>query len=166
MSQNLLEGENLVSELHRHWIVLARGLALPVALVMLALLADLVIGSAMPRDVRLLLPLAVASVAGLWLIVVWVRWNATSVTMTDQRIILASGVFGRQTKVIPLDRVQDVTTRQNLAGRMIGYGTVEIDAAGASGAEVIDHMPGPTRLRDEVFVQTGRLRGGQPHPGC
>jgi uncharacterized membrane protein YdbT with pleckstrin-like domain len=164
MGQQLLDGENLVNELHRHWIVLARGLALPAALLVLAFLADLLLGSAIPRDVRLLLPLAAAAVAGIWLIVVWVRWNATSVTMTDRRVILASGVFGRQTKVIPLDRVQDVTTRQNLAGRMLGYGTVEIDAAGTSGAEVIDHLPAPTRLRDEVFVQTGRLRAS--HTGC
>jgi uncharacterized membrane protein YdbT with pleckstrin-like domain len=164
MTQHLLEGETLVTELHRHWIVLARGLALPVALLLLAFGADVLLGSVIPRDLRVLLPLAVGAVAGAWLIVVWVRWNATSITMTDQRVILASGVFGRQTKVIPLDRVQDVTTRQNLAGRILGYGTVEIDAAGASGAEVIDHMPSPTRLRDEVFVHTGRLRGSQS--GC
>ena len=45
------------------------------------------------------------------------------------------------------------------SGRALGYGRVEIDAAGASGAEVLDHMPDPNGFRDQVFVQSGRLRG-------
>jgi hypothetical protein len=49
---------------------------------------------------------------------------------------------------------------------MLGYGRVEVDAAGAQGAEVLDHLPNPGVFRDQVFVQSERRRTGaaQPHP--
>jgi len=106
--------------------------------------------------------LGAIAIAGLWLIVVWIRWQATSYTLTDQRIKIETGVFGRQSKMIPIDRVQDCTTRQSLVGRMLGYGRVEVDAAGAQGAEVLDHLPNPGIFRDQVFVQSERRRTGAP----
>jgi uncharacterized membrane protein YdbT with pleckstrin-like domain len=73
---------------------------------------------------------------------------------------IATGVFGRQEKVIPIDRIQDCTTKESVFGRMLGYGRVEVDAAGAQGAEVLDHLPSPGTFRDQVFVQSERRRGG------
>jgi hypothetical protein len=43
---------------------------------------------------------------------------------------------------------------------MLGYGRVEIDAAGAQGAEVLNHLPNPGSFRDQVFMQSEKRRGG------
>ena len=94
--------------------------------------------------------------------VAWIQWTANSFTLTDQRVILDAGFFNRSSKVIALDRVQDVSTRQGIPARLLGYGTVEIDSAGPSGAEVLDHVPGPHHFRDQVFVQAERLRHATP----
>jgi uncharacterized membrane protein YdbT with pleckstrin-like domain len=102
----------------------------------------------------------VVAIAGLWLIVVWIRWQSTAYTLTDQRIKIDAGVFGRSSKTIPIDRIQDATTKQTLFGRMLGYGRVEVDAAGAQGAEVLDHLPNPGAFRDQVFMLSERRRGG------
>ena len=102
----------------------------------------------------------VVALAILWVIVVWIRWRSVTYTLTDQRITIQSGVFSRQEKIIPIDRVQDCTTRQSLLGRIIGYGRVEVDAAGAQGAEILDHLPKPGDFRDQVFVQSEKRRGG------
>jgi len=56
--------------------------------------------------------------------------------------------------------VQDCTTRQSIIGRIFGFGRVEIDAAGAQGAEVLDYLPKPGDFRDQVFVQSEKRRGG------
>src|SRR6266704_2528638 len=96
-----------------------------------------------------------------WIVVV-IRWQSVAYTLTDQRIKIESGVFGRASKIIPIDRIQDCTTKQTLFGRMLGYGRVEVDAAGAQGAEVSDHRPQPGTFRDQVFVQSERRRGGAP----
>src|SRR4029077_1922534 len=95
------------------------------------------------RTVALFVTLAAIAIAILWLIVVWIRWQSIAYTLTDQRIKIESGVFGRQSKMIPIDRVQDCTTKVSLVGRMLGYGRVEVDAAGTQGAEVLDHLPNP-----------------------
>ncbi|MGH7765110.1 MAG: PH domain-containing protein [Candidatus Dormibacteraceae bacterium] len=157
----LLPGENLIREAHPHWITLIKSLVVPVLLLIIVALADFtVLRDNYSPHLRTYLSLAVIAIALLWLIVLWIRWRATSYTLTDQRIKIESGVFGRQEKIIPIDRVQDCTTRQSVFGRILGYGRVEIDAAGAQGAEVLDHLPDPGSFRDEVFVQSERRRGG------
>src|SRR4029077_3537824 len=160
MGGELLPGENLLLKLHQHWIFVAKSLMIPVALLLLTAVADIVIGSG--HGIRTPLTLAVVAIAILWLIVVWIRWRSIVYTLTDQRIKLESGVFSQSEKIIPIDRIQDCTTRQSLIGRMLGYGRVEVDAAGAQGAEVLVHLPKPGAFRDQVFVQSERRRGVAP----
>lgn len=161
----LLEGENQVLKVHRHAIVLLASLWVPILLAVAVVAGDVLLRNRqMPQDVLLVVNLAVAAIFGAWTIVAWFRWAAASVTVTDRRVILEDGVISRSSKVIPLDRVQDVTTRQGLLGRALGYGRVEIDAAGAAGAEIFDHVRKPRRVRDEVFVQAERLRHPEPQP--
>ena len=160
MAGELLPGENLILKLHQHWIFIVESLLIPAALILLVIVADILIGSG--HGIRTPLTLAVIAIAILWLIVVWIRWQSTSYTLTDQRIMIQSGVFSRSEKIIPIDRIQDCTTRQSLVGRILGYGRVEVDAAGAQGAEVLQHLPSPGRFRDQVFVQSERRRGVVP----
>jgi uncharacterized membrane protein YdbT with pleckstrin-like domain len=166
MANELLPGENLILKDHPHWIVIVKTVLVPVVLVVVVLIADFTFlldnYSSFPEHFRQNLTLGVFAIAGLWLIVVWIRWQSTTYTLTDQRIRIETGVLGRQSKIIPIDRVQDCTTKQSLIGRMLGYGRVEIDAAGAQGAEVLDHLPNPGAFRDEVFVQSEKRRGGVP----
>src|SRR5438067_4819676 len=159
MAGDLLPGENLILKLHQHWIFVAKSLMIPVALLILVVLADVSFLKSNSSAIQIA-TLAVVAIALLWLIVVWLRWRSISYTLTDQRIKIESGVFGRQEKIIPIDRVQDCTTRQSLLGRILGYGRVEIDAAGAQGAEILDHLPNPGNFRDQVFTESEKRRGG------
>ncbi|HZQ50452.1 MAG TPA: PH domain-containing protein [Candidatus Dormibacteraeota bacterium] len=161
MAKDLLPGENLILKVHQHWIFIAKSLLLPVALIVLVVLADFTFISGIKVDnLGTFLTLGVVALALLWLIVVWIRWQSTSYTLTDQRIKIESGVLSRAEKIIPIDRIQDCTTRMSLVGRMLGYGRVEVDAAGAQGAEILLHLPNPGAFRDQVFVQSERRRGG------
>jgi uncharacterized membrane protein YdbT with pleckstrin-like domain len=164
MAQDLLPGENLIMKLHQHWIFIAKSLVLPVALLILVAILDFTLIKSVGNHIRTILSLAVIAIALLWLIVVWIRWQAIAYTLTDQRIKIVSGVFSRSEKIIPIDRVQDCTTRISLVGRMLGYGRVEVDAAGAQGAEILLHLPNPGAFRDQVFVQSERRRGGASAP--
>lgn len=158
---HLLPGENVVLNRHQHWVMPVQSMALPVLLLVAIVLgADLLFRDQLAGEWKLILTLLGLAIAGAWAIVTWIRWSATAFTVTDQRVILDAGVFSRSSKVIPIDRVQDVSTRRSMLGRMLGYGTVEIDAAGAAGAERLDHMPGPDQFRDQVFMQSERLRRG------
>ena len=159
----LLPGENLILKHHPHWITLVKSLVVPVVLFLVVVVADFTLlgpdGYYVPR-LRTYLTLGVVALAILWFIVVWIRWRSITYSLSDQRITIQSGVFSRQEKIVPIDRVQDASTRQSIVGRMIGYGRVEVDAAGAQGAEVLDHLPNPGDFRDQVFVQSEKRRGG------
>jgi uncharacterized membrane protein YdbT with pleckstrin-like domain len=163
----LLPGENLILKDHPHWITLVSSLVVPVILLALIAVADYTIlypqanGSGLyVPGLRKVLSFGIIAIALLWFIVVWIRWRSISYALTDQRITIETGVFGRQEKIIPIDRVQDCTTKQSLLGRILGYGRVEVDAAGSQGAEVLDHLPKPGQFRDQVFVQSEKRRGG------
>jgi len=159
MAKDLLPGENLIMKVHQHWIFIAKSLAIPVALLILVAIADLTVIKSVGNQIRTIASLAVIALAILWFIVVWIRWQAIAYTLTDQRIKIESGVLSRSEKIIPIDRIQDCTTRVSLIGRMLGYGRVEVDAAGAQGAEILAHLPNPGAFRDQVFVQSERRRG-------
>jgi uncharacterized membrane protein YdbT with pleckstrin-like domain len=162
MTGELLPGENLILKDHPHWIVIVKWLVGPIILLIAAAVVDFTVTKTGVPHFRTIVSLAAIAIAGLWLIVVWIRWQATAYTLTDQRIKIETGVFGRQSKMIPIDRVQDCTTKQSLIGRMLGYGRVEVDAAGSQGAEVLDHLPNPGVFRDQVFVQSEKRRTGGP----
>ncbi|HEV2966596.1 MAG TPA: PH domain-containing protein [Candidatus Dormibacteraeota bacterium] len=163
---NLLPGENLILKDHPHWVVLIKSIWLPIVAVIVVVIADFTILEQnyntwnLPLHFRTYLTLAVIALALLWLIVVWIRWQSTTYTLTDQRIKIETGVFGRQEKIIPIDRIQDCTTKTSVMGRMLGYGRVEVDAAGAQGAEILNHLPNPGTFRDQVFMQSEKRRGG------
>lgn len=157
---NLLPGENLVLKQHPHWITVVKNVLVPVILLVAVLIADFtILNPSNLYGLRTVLTLAMLAIAILWLIVVWVRWQSITYTLTDQRIKIETGVFGRSEKIIPIDRVQDCTTHQSVPGRVFGYGRVEVDAAGAQGAEVLEHLPAPGTFRDEVFMQSEKRRG-------
>jgi len=81
---------------------------------------------------------------------------------------VAARFLERMVAPVPVNRFAKFAVERTLPGRILGYGAVEIDAAGTAGAEVLDHLPTPNRIRDEVFVQSERLRHGsgqgQPAP--
>jgi len=159
MPKQLLASENLVlPPLHRHWIVLVRGAA-PVVLgaALILGLLNLAAHGLVAADVRLLLAVATGAFVGLRLLVVGLRWEGDTLTVTDQRVVLEQGVSQRSSRVIPLYRVQDVSTAQTLLGRLLDYGTIDIDVAGAGGVERFTYVSRPERVRDHVFVEAGRF---------
>ena len=164
----LLAGENLIIKSHPHWVTIIGALILPAVLVLgvgildFTLLSPNIQAGIYVPHLRTILSLGVIALAIIWLLVVWISWQSITYTLTDQRITIEKGIFSRQEKIIPIDRVQDCTTRQSLIGRIFGYGRVEVDAAGAQGAEVLEYLPAPGSFRDQVFVQSEKRRGGAP----
>lgn len=156
----------MLPPIHKHWMAIARALAVPVLLVALVILVlDVAVGSvaganAALSSIQVVLTLAALVSVALWAGWVWINWLAAEITLTDQRVIQEEGVLVRSSQVIPLDRVQDVTTVQSLIGRLLDYGTVEVDTAGRVTNEVLTYVPGPQMLRDQIFVLSTRLRRG------
>ena len=161
MPKNLLAGESMVMQpLRKHWIVLVSGLWFPTVIGLVVLFVAVALPIPIPQESRVLVTVIVLLIWGAWATVVYLQWASAELTVTDQRVILEEGIFTRSSKVIPLDRVQDVSTKQSLVGRMLKYGLVEVDAAGVQGAEKFDYCRSPELLRDQVFILSEQLRRG------
>jgi uncharacterized membrane protein YdbT with pleckstrin-like domain len=162
MPRQLIAGENLVlPPLQKHWIVLARGVVVPLVIAVALLVASGLVATRWSMEsVGFSVVLVALSVTGLWATWTWLVWRAASLTVTDQRVIFEEGLLIRTSKVIPLDRVQDVSTRQNIVGRVLGYGDLEVDTAGSIANDVFTYLPSPELLRDQVFVLSEGLRRG------
>src|SRR5665648_891401 len=72
----------------------------------------------------------IVAVAGLLILVfsIWpiIVWLASTDTLTTRRLISRRGVFSREGKDIPIDRVQSVSYRRTLLERMLGCGTLVV----------------------------------------
>lgn len=58
-----------------------------------------------------------------------------SYRLTPKQIIIQSGVFNRQNRSIPIERVQNVQIEQNVLARVASIAKVKIETAGSTGTE-------------------------------
>jgi membrane protein YdbS with pleckstrin-like domain len=72
------------------------------------------------------------------------RWF--SFTLTERTVNIDSGVFVRSSRVVRLDKIQDVETRQGLLHRLLGLKSVAIWTAS------LDQVRGNTRRPDGLIV--------------
>ncbi|TMC84247.1 MAG: hypothetical protein E6J08_00445 [Chloroflexi bacterium] len=129
----LLPGENLVLKDHPHWITVVGSLILPAVLVIAVVIADFTIFS--PN-------------------------NVNSIYVPHLRTFLSLGIAALALLWLMVVWIGWRSITYSIIGRIFGYGRVEIDAAGAQGAEVLDYLPKPGEFRDQVFIQSEKRRGG------
>jgi membrane protein YdbS with pleckstrin-like domain len=148
--KNLVEGEDVVMELHEH----AKAVAWPFVLLLLLIGA---VGAAFllsPDPVVVGVVAAVAVVvAAVWVVVPWLRWRTTSYTVTTQRIAMRSGILTRVGRDIPLYRINDLALEKDLLDRVLGCGTLVVSDATEKQGMVLRDVP---RV-DDVHVQLQEL---------
>ncbi len=84
---------------------------------------------------------AAAGVVGWLSIRPFLRWLATSYTVTDRRIIISSGVLRRTGRDVALQHVTDVRFERGLLDRLLGCGTVVVCDASEYGRSVLADVP-------------------------
>lgn len=65
----------------------------------------------------------------------WMRWWRFTYRVTDREIVIQRGLFSRQRRVIPFDRVRDIAIEQPLLARLAGAARVRIETGGAKADE-------------------------------
>lgn len=101
-----------------------------------------------PRSFNLLPAVAALGFTGNWVYVVpailafllisllaaWFQWLRFRFVVGDDEVVIESGVFSRQHRTIPFDRIQDVSIEQGLVARALGIAKVGFET-GAGGKE-------------------------------
>ncbi|HBS45463.1 MAG TPA: hypothetical protein DEA91_15145 [Paenibacillus sp.] len=66
-----------------------------------------------------------------------VRLNTTTYTITNQRIMVKTGLIGKNVEEIELLRVRDLSVAQSIMDRMLGIGTLTVFSDDASAPQLL-----------------------------
>ncbi|MEM9838509.1 MAG: PH domain-containing protein [Pseudomonadota bacterium] len=67
-----------------------------------------------------------------WFVCNEIYINSTEFGLTDQRVVVKRGVFGRRTAELPLAAVENVILSQSLMSRLFRFGRLQINGSGGS----------------------------------
>jgi uncharacterized membrane protein YdbT with pleckstrin-like domain len=147
----LNEGEEIVLDLRPHWWFLVGPAAALVVTVVASILLISVHGFL--HDYGLWVTTGLAVVSLLWFAGRYWRWTTTEFIVTSDRLIRRDGIFAKNGKEIPLERLNDISYHQTAFERIIGTGDLMIESAGKSGQEVFPDLPKPGLVQNEIYRQ-------------
>jgi uncharacterized membrane protein YdbT with pleckstrin-like domain len=88
-------------------------------------------------------------------------WKVNIWVVTNFRVIDETGLFSHYAKESPLDKINNVSYDQNLAGRLFNYGHVEIQTAAEAGATDYYDVNHPKRLKDTITAAQAEYKNWQ-----
>ena len=149
-SRKLLnEDEDLVLDLHPHWVYFLKSGLVFIAAVALGIWLltwdspDFVgIGSA-----------GLIVLALLWLGLTYTKWVTTNFVVTTDRLIYRHGVLSKHGIEIPLERVNTVFFSQSILERIVGSGDLVIESAGELGRQDFSNVRKPSAVQNEIYKQ-------------
>ncbi|MEW6473745.1 MAG: PH domain-containing protein [Actinomycetota bacterium] len=147
----LLEGETVALDLRPHWWFFAGPLfaGIPV----LALLVGALKQNGDVQTVGLWITAAVALAWALWLGGRLLRWQTTHFVVTSERLVFRSGILAKQSRDIPLEKVNDIASNQSFFERLLGAGDLLIESAGERGLQRFTDIPRPNAVQQEIYRQ-------------
>jgi membrane protein YdbS with pleckstrin-like domain len=88
----------------------------------------------------------------LWILVRALRWIRTVYAVTSHRVIVQTGILGKDFHEIPVTQVRGVDVHQSFPQRLMGYGTVRVSSEGGSrlGNEDWKGIPKPFRFQKMI----------------
>jgi len=163
INRYLLPHENQVITVRRHPAVLMK----PVALV----LGGLILAGFLSNALASRAGSAVSWIWWAWLALlawfVWkvAEWSVDYFVITNQRMILTTGLITRKVAMMPLQKVTDMSFQRSISGRMLGYGEFVLESAGQDQAlRTVDFLPYPEQLYLEVCEMIFPNKNVEPPP--
>ncbi|HUO48401.1 MAG TPA: PH domain-containing protein [Acidimicrobiales bacterium] len=154
----LNEDEELLAEMHPHWIFLFGPLFTSIG-VWAVILVLLIIWRNPPGWTSYPF-LILALIPGLWLLGRFVRWKSYDVVITSTRLVVRQGILGRDTIQVRLQRVVEVNIRQSLIERMLQTGSLLIDAQGDDDTLTLEYMRKPAVVQRVLNSLINEILGG------
>jgi uncharacterized membrane protein YdbT with pleckstrin-like domain len=73
--------------------------------------------------------------------------------VTNQRVLIKTGLIGVDVKEIPLHKVETIEYKQGIIGRIFNYGSVRVTGTGISGVGMV--LDNPKSFRQMISNQIG-----------
>jgi hypothetical protein len=153
MTIPLEDGETVLGLISRHWWVLVCRAALPLALLAGAALVALA-GAGLGQPALLATAALVGLAGALWFLLAYLNFVDDSFILTDRRLLDVQRrffVLYEATDALEYGNIQEVRTLMPGAwARLVGYGTVQVSAAGTGAPIIMDGVPRPQRIEQAI----------------
>jgi len=150
----LTEDEHVEIHLHPHWKALVRPISFLVLIVAAIVAAGVFLaGKGLAPNIGFLVVCGVGLILFGWLTVwPWLTWRTTHYVFTNERVIMREGVFSREGRDIPLNRINDVSFQHSFFERLLGAGTLTIESAGERGQVVLSDIPRVEKIQSQLYA--------------
>jgi uncharacterized membrane protein YdbT with pleckstrin-like domain len=165
LDQLLGADEGVIYETRQHWFVVVRQIAVRLLALALIGVAIWYIGEAGWLD----------NTAGTWIgYAAWIGFAAVFATVawtvagwiterfyvTTSRVVYAHGILNRNVMTTPLVKIDEMSLRRPLLGRILGYGRLEVDNAsgGSQPLAGLEYLPHPTKLYQMISERSRNQR--------
>jgi uncharacterized membrane protein YdbT with pleckstrin-like domain len=82
----------------------------------------------------------------------YLDWRVTYFVVTNNRLILITGLFRQSIGMLPLTKVTDMRMERTLTGRSLGYAQFVVESAGQDQAlRTVSFVPYPVSLYQEIL---------------
>ena|ERR1700722_9404757 len=88
-------------------------------------------------------------------------WKVNIWVVTNFRVIDEAGLLTHYAKESPLDKINNISYDQTVAGRLFNYGHVEIQTAAEAGATDYFNVNHPKRLKDTITAAQAEYKNWQ-----
>jgi uncharacterized membrane protein YdbT with pleckstrin-like domain len=106
-----------------------------------------------------------AVIAGLTLVIGYLRRVSTKYLITTQRLRISRGIVSKKVQETRLERVQNVNYQQGVIDRLLGVGTVDFDTAGTDDSEFrFEWVNEPEQVVRAVDRASEEARSTAPDP--
>ena len=169
--QLLADHERVIFDVKPHWVALMPPALWTIAIVILWILGYTVAKNQLDDPGLVQNVVAVAALVALFFLALFpcLRWRFTYFVLTTDRLITRTGVIAKQSREIPLERINDVTFNQSVVERIVGAGDLLVESAGERGQQRISNVRNPEQIQLMIYKeveenQNRMMRGGRPFP--
>src|SRR5215210_739548 len=163
----LSDGERIVLRARQHWLATVIDGRYPwllfIASFILLFLSQNV-GPGTPRDILGYLIVAgfVISLAGLAM-VYW-KWMSEDYLVTTRRVVKVDGIINKRSADSSLEKINDAVLEQNLMGRMLNYGDLDILTAADVAVDRYRMLNRAPEFKRQMLNQKHELEGEYNRP--
>lgn len=150
----LAPGEVVVVRTRQHWVALLRRIAgaLVLALLAIAMVTLYGLGDWATSGVGIWVGAGLLALAVLLALPALLRWWNEQYVVTDRRVLRVEGIARKQALDSGLAKINDVRVEQSLAGRLLGYGSLEILTASDASINRLELLPRPLAFKRALMT--------------
>jgi uncharacterized membrane protein YdbT with pleckstrin-like domain len=142
----LNDGEQVLVDTHPHWWMFAGSVT------RLVLAIAVAIGIVVQFDGKAVnyVGIGLIAVTVVNLLVVYLKWRTTDFVLTSDRLVTRAGILSRNSREIPLERINDLSCHQSLFERIIHAGDLMVESGGEMGQSTFHNFGDPFELQNAV----------------